>query len=124
MCVVSKRVIFMDNIRFIGLTKIDDEAQSLVKDVVNEYYPKIKRLLKNEVQLVVHIKAHTKGGARPKFSLHVRAEAPTRIFESSKSAEWDLKRAVAKSMEDVIKEIQHAFHDDREQKLPGRKRVS
>jgi len=114
----------MDNIRFVGLSKLDEDAQVIVKDIVDEYYPKIKRLLKNEVQLVVHIKAHTKGGARPKFSLHTRVEAPTRIFESSKSAEFDLSKAVTKSMEDIIKEIQHAFHDDREQKLPRRKLVS
>jgi hypothetical protein len=107
----------MDNIRFIGLAAIDDEAQSLLKGIVEEYYPKIKRALKNEVQLVVHVKAHTKGGARPKFSLHVRAEAPTRIFESSKNAEWDLSKAAHESMEDIIKEIQHAFHKNADAKL-------
>lgn len=99
-------------IQFIGVSKMETEDQLLVKELAEEYYPKIQRELNNMVSLVVHVKEYSKEGSKIKYALHTRALAPTRIFESCKSHDFDLSRALHKSFKDLLTQIQHAFHGD------------
>jgi hypothetical protein len=110
----------MENIQFIGLKEIDPVDQVMVRKLCSEYYPKIDRALKNLRSVVVHIKPYTKGGARPKYSMHVRAIAPTRIFETDKVAAWELSKALRMAFDDLEKEIRHAFHDEKRPKKEAR----
>ncbi len=103
----------MEKIQFIGLKELDDVDKEMVKKLCAEYYPKISRALKNIESLVVHIKPYSKGGARPKYSMHIRAIAATRIFETDKVAEWDLSKAMRMSFDDLEKELRHAFHEEK-----------
>jgi hypothetical protein len=107
----------VEQIQFIGLNDIEEVDQEMVKKLASECYGKIRRSLHNITSLVIHIKSHSKGGARPKYSLHIRAVAPTRIFETETS-DWDLARALHKVFDDILREIQHAFHEDRTTKRP------
>jgi hypothetical protein len=100
----------MEQIQFIDLKKLEPEQQAVVQQLSTEYYGKIKRELNNLTTLIVHIKEYKKGH---KFSIHVRAEAPTRIFESTKAADWDLARTMHKAFKDLEREIQHVFHKDK-----------
>ncbi|MFH1063876.1 MAG: hypothetical protein V1729_02230 [Candidatus Woesearchaeota archaeon] len=100
----------MENVKFIGLSDLDDVDKNMVQTVVDEYYGKIKRELNNETSLVIHIKTSTKGGHRQRYDVSARAVAPTRIFESSDEG-WDLAASLHTVCKKIITEINHAFHD-------------
>lgn len=100
----------MEDIQFIGLNELENVDQTMVKTLAAEYYDKIKRALNNETSLVIHIKAAAKEGARHRYDVKVRVQAPTKIFESS-SEEWDLATAVHGSCKDLLTQIKHTFHD-------------
>ena len=98
-------------IQYVGVSELEPEEQLEVSRLSTEYYPKIKRQLKNIMSLVVHIKKYEKGGST-KFSIHVRVIAPSRLFESCKSHDFDLARALHKSFEDVQSEMRHKLHTE------------
>lgn len=99
-------------IQFIGLRELDPVDQEMVRKIIFEQYPKLKRRLHNLTSLVVHIKPYGKGGARQKYSFHMRAVAPTRIFESTKAYAWDLATSVHKAFDDLDHQIEHAFKQE------------
>jgi hypothetical protein len=101
-----------ENIQFIGLRDVEDVDKEMLQKIISEQYPKIKRKLHNDTKLVVHIKPHTKGGARQKYSFHIRAIAPTRIFETRHSVAWDLATAVHEAFDDLDHQIEHAFKQE------------
>ena len=106
----------MEPIQFIGLNELEDVDQDMVQTLTSEYYDKIQQELKNVTSLVVHIKALEKGGHRNRYEITVRAEAPTRIFESNKgpeAASWDLASALHNAFKNLEREITHAFHGER-----------
>jgi hypothetical protein len=106
----------MEPIQFIGLNELEDVDQQMVQTLTTEYYGKIQRELRNVTSLVIHIKPHAKEGHRHRYEITIRAVAPTRIFESSKggqTTDWDLAAALHKAFKDVIKQIQHAFHNEK-----------
>jgi protein-tyrosine phosphatase len=106
----------MEPIQFIGLNELDEVDQDMVQTLTTEYYDKIQRELKNLTSLVVHIKSAEKEGHRHRYDVTVRAEAPTRIFESSKSPQaacWDLASALHNAFKNLEREITHAFHGER-----------
>jgi len=96
----------MEAIQVIGTHLLDDFEKATANRLVNEYYQKIFRELKNITEVTVHIKAWTKGGKRKKYDIRIRAIAPTRIFEAQES-DWDLARALHKVFNNVEREIQH-----------------
>jgi len=104
----------MEKIQFIGMDELEDVDKDMVQTITSEYYDKIQRALKNETSLVVHIKTAEKEGHRHRYEVTVRAEAPTRMFESSKgrtNTDWDLAAALHNAFKNLEREIQHAFHD-------------
>ncbi|MBI4141788.1 hypothetical protein HY484_02600 [Candidatus Woesearchaeota archaeon] len=96
-------------LQFVGLNQLSIEEQEAVNSISTKEYEKAKRTLKNTLSVVVHIKCYEKEGGRKKYSLHIRAIAPTKIIESCKSHDWDLPRAVHKSFQDIHKQIAHHF---------------
>ena len=99
-------------IQFIGLKDLEPVDQEMLRKIIFEQYPKIKRKLHNMTSLVVHIKSYGKGGARAKYSFHMRALAPTHLFESSNASAWDLATCVHKSFDDLDHQIEHAFKQE------------
>lgn len=108
--------IIMNEIQIIGIKELDEMELEAVNRIASKGYDKIKRELKNEVLITVHIKSHDKQGTQRKYSVHVKVMAPTRIFTSTKAVDWNLETALHKSFEDVAKMIQHAFHTDNQHK--------
>jgi len=102
----------MEAIQFTGLNELAPEDQARVKDLSAEYYDKIKRGLKNITSLAIHIKATKKEGNKKKYSVHIKAIAPTAIFASTKAVDWDIARVMHKAFNDIQQEIKHRFHSD------------
>ena len=101
----------MEPIQVIGIDLLDDVERGIVNKLVNEYYQKIFRELKNITEVTVHVKAHSKGGKRKKFDIRVKAIAPTRIFEAQES-DWDLARTLHRVFKNIEREIQHRLRTD------------
>lgn len=107
----------MEPIQVVGIELLDDQEKIIANKIINEYYPKIVRELKNITSVTVHLKAHTKGGMRKKFDVRVKASAPTRIFESQES-DWDLARTLHRVFRNMEREIQHKLHSDDQRDKP------
>lgn len=98
-------------IQFVGVNELAPEEQELVSRLSTENYEKFTRLVKNIEQMVVHIKTYENEGQKKKFALHIRIKVPTMaIFESCKSHDFDLARALHKSFDDIKTQIEHKFH--------------
>ncbi len=102
----------MEAIQFTGLNELTAEDQARVKDLAAEYYNKIKRALKNVTSLAIHIKPYRKAGKKKKFSVHIKAIAPTVVLTSTKAVDWDIARVMHKAFQDIEQEIHHRFHSD------------
>ncbi len=99
-----------ETIRYVGLDGLNQEEKAILNKLSTEYFQKIKRLTKNITSIIVHIKLYNNDGKedkRKKYSIHVRALAPTRIFESTKAADWDFARTLHKAFNDIEHEIKH-----------------
>ncbi len=105
-------------IQFIGVNQLEPEEQQTVNDLATEYYGKLKRTIKNLSSLVVHVKTYAKEGKRKKFSIHTRLISSTHIFESTKTADWDLARTLHKSFKDLENEIKNRLHTDEQRPKP------
>ena len=66
----------MADIRYLGLEDLEEDEKNLTIQLSEEYYDRIQRTLKNELQLVVHVKVMNKEGGRKEFSIKARTEAP------------------------------------------------
>lgn len=112
------KIMEKEMIQFVGVSKLEPEEQQTVNDLTTEYYGKLKRTVNNITSLVVHVKTYNKGGQRKKFSMHVRLIAPTQLFESTRTSDWDLARSLHKAFKDLESEIKHQLHtDDQKPKL-------
>ncbi len=105
----------MEAIQYKGLDRVIPENRLVLDKLSSKYYEKIKRSLHNDYSLVVHIKRYEdKGGGegkekeKAKYSIAVRAVAPTKIFEAS-AADWDFARTLHKVFKDIELEIEHHF---------------
>lgn len=101
----------MEPIQVVGIELLSEQEKTIANKLINEYYQKIVRELKNITSITVHLKAHTKGGKKKKFDVRVKASAPTRIFESQES-DWDLARTLHRVFKNMEREIQHKLHSD------------
>lgn len=114
----------MEAIQYIGLDQIGEAERAILDKLSSEYYGKIQRELKNITSITIHIKVHSKGGERKKYSIHIKAIAPTRIHESDIAADWDFARTLHKSFKNLEREITHALKSDTHQNIPRKKLLS
>lgn len=109
----------MEQIQVIGARELDDMEIDAINRLTNKYYPKIRRELKNDVSLVIHVKKYKKYDhvkEYGKYSIHIRAIAPMRIFVSTKGFDWRINAALHKAFKDIINEIRHSLHTDEQHK--------
>ena len=92
-----------------GTEILTEEQKQIVNRLLNEYYKRIKQQLKNLTSLEFHLKEYKKDGKGKKFSIHIKAIAPTTIFEGDAS-DWDLARTTHKALNKIMNEIEHKFH--------------
>ena len=102
----------MPNIKIIhaaGIDTLNEKQKQLVNRLLNEYYKKVQRQLKNEVFFEFHIKNYEKDGKSKKFSIQIKVVVGIQVFEA-KASDWDLARTIHKVMNKVMNEIEHKLH--------------
>ncbi|MEW6063162.1 MAG: HPF/RaiA family ribosome-associated protein [Nanoarchaeota archaeon] len=107
-------------IKYIGLKDLSELEQSSVKKTLEREYEKIHRLIKNITNITCHIKLYDIEGKAKKYSVHIRAEAPTKIFTAN-TADWDLGTALHECINGVKKEIESHLTKTKRGKLELKK---
>lgn len=99
----------MEQIQYVGAQKLDAAKKRTLDKLSAEYHRKIKRALNNITTLIIHIKTYEKEGKAVKYSIHVKAVAPTVIFTSTKASDWDFARTLHKAFTDLENQIEKRF---------------
>ncbi len=99
-------------IQFTGVNGLNQEQKRLLSKISTEYYQKIKQQLHNETNITVHIKAYNKTGSRCKYSIHIKAIAPTKTFVSTKAVNWDFSTTLHKAFKDLEMAIKKGLKED------------
>lgn len=101
------------NIKFVGLNKTNLTAHqkySLRKITSNEAF-KLQRKIKNQLDLVLHIKEYDKDGTKRKFAVNLRLEFPGQIITSSQE-DWDFETALRKTFDNAKNSVRKKFKGD------------
>ena len=99
----------MELIKIKGISLLTEDERRLADKLLNEYYPKIQRRIKNVVFLRVHIKEYEKDGARKKYSINIKAINSTDVFEAN-AYDWDFARTMHKVLNKIENEIENRFY--------------
>ena len=81
-------------LEFTGLKNLEPLEQTIVKGIAQEYFPRVKREVKNDIDLIIHVKPYRKAGKRAKYSVHVKCIYATKVEDVNKVADWDLPKGV------------------------------
>lgn len=100
----------MAEIKVNGIELLDEKEKEAATRLLNEYIPKIERLLKKEFVLEVYFKEHEKDGKRKKYSIDAKAVSSTNVIFSVSGFDWDFARTLHKVMNKLQTEIEHRFH--------------
>ena len=95
-----------------GTDLLTETQKQLTNRLLNEYYKRIQRQLKNQVSIEFHIKTYEHAGKqnkKQKFSIHVRVKTQAKIFEAD-YADWELERTIHIVMNKLMNEIEHLTH--------------
>jgi len=96
-------------IHLAGVDTLKERQKQLVNRLLNEYYPRIQRQLKNFTSFEVDIKNYKKEGKQKKFSINLKVVVPTRIFKAN-AIDWDLARALHNVLNKIMNEIESKMH--------------
>lgn len=107
----------MENVFFSGIKELSLSEKLRLQDFASKYYEKIKRMIKNELRLKIHVKCHNVEGNKKKYSIHVQAIAPTRMFTSTRGVAWTLEKASHKAFLEIEHQIEHHM------KIEGKKQI-
>lgn len=99
----------MEEIEIQNVEILTPEEKESAEKILNDYCKKIKRLVKSDLKLKVHIKEYNKEGKRRKFSINIDLHFSGRRLKSD-AADWDLTRTLHKNMIKLQNEIEHEFH--------------
>ena len=102
-----------DLIQFVGMHELRMDESERVKELAEQYFPKIKRELHNLTRLVVNVKLHNEAGARRKYSMHAQVVSPGKNFESNNQVGFDISTVCHQAFGALIREIQHTYHAER-----------
>ena len=97
-----------------GIKLLNDMEKKIANELLNEYYPKIQRMIKNELSLRIIIKEYEKKelekDMKKKYSLNIEAVTPGKTFRA-KAFDWNFARTIHKLLNKVMTEIEHTFHN-------------
>jgi hypothetical protein len=99
----------MKEIQVSGTEMLDEKEKEEINKILNNYFPKIQRSVKNPATLKVHIKEYKKEGKGKKYSISSEIKFSDKKVTSD-SWDWDLAKAIHKSMIKIENEIEHKFH--------------
>lgn len=98
----------MEPIEINGIELLNDEEKKIANKLLNEYYPKIQRQIKNKTSLRAYFKKYDKEG-REKYSIDIDVVAPGKIFQT-KAFDWTLAKALHKVLNKMMNKIEHTLH--------------
>jgi len=78
-----------------------------IKNLSESAFKKFQRDFKNS-KLIVDIHRFEKAGDRCKYSVHLRLDDPSLIL-TAEQADWDLVRALHKTISNMEEEIKHKY---------------
>lgn len=100
-----------ENIQYVGLKVLTPEqARDVMQFTANAY----KKLLRDfsDVQMIVHVKKYNDSGKRAKYSVHMRLVGPNTVELIANRADWDLRLALNKVVDNLALEAVHKFKKD------------
>ena len=110
---MTKPIIGQDIIQYTGLKELEPVQQEIVQIITTENFEKIKRMLKNWIQLRVLIKEYKTEGKpdkQKKYSVHLQANSATDTIDVDNAQDYDLARAMHKAFDDLKERIEHKIH--------------
>ncbi len=109
--IMASRIPELRNIQFVGLEQVvvSDFTLMMFRKAVSYHAEKLGWLAKNKFRLFVHVKAYNKAGVKRKYSMHSRIILPGGIVASCNSHDWDLRRALHKSLDGLRNRLLHRF---------------
>ena len=86
------------NIKFKGLNKVRLQPYQKynIQKIANNEAIKLQRKIKNNMDLVIHLKSYDKQGGEQKFTVNLRLEYPGQLITSTQE-DWDLETALRKT---------------------------
>ncbi len=99
----------MKEIEVIGSEKLTQEEEETANKIINNFYPKIERIVKAPLSLKIYIKEYEKDGKGKKYSIDLEIRFSGKKMTSS-SFSYDLSKAVRDSLTKIENEIEHKFH--------------
>lgn len=99
----------MEEVEIKNIEILSPEEKEKTKKLLEEYLKKIKRLIKDNPKLIMHIKEYNTEGKQKKFSINIDLHFSGRRIKSE-ATDWDLTRTIHKSMIKLQNEIEHIFH--------------
>jgi hypothetical protein len=100
-----------EQIRYVGATGLSEFNKGTLDRLSTAYHSKLKRALKNNLSLAVHVKGHQSDGGKQKFSIHVKCDNPGKKLSSDKHHDFSLAKALHKGFGAVMKEAEHLYHN-------------
>ncbi|MDD5012381.1 MAG: hypothetical protein PHQ66_01920 [Candidatus Nanoarchaeia archaeon] len=98
----------MENVEIVNTNILTEKDKKIADKLLEEYYEKIQRLLKNPFRLKMHIKEYDKDGKNRKYSLNAEVIFSGKMLNSS-SWDYDFARAIHKAMAKIENEIEKKF---------------
>jgi len=98
-------------VQFVGLQQVEPIEADGLKGIAERYAAKLQRTVKDEILLIVDIKAHRKAGKRSKYTFKLALRAPTKTIEASAS-EWEIALAFRMACTALEREMEHKLHSD------------
>ncbi|MBI4149325.1 hypothetical protein HY491_02675 [Candidatus Woesearchaeota archaeon] len=98
-------------VQFVGLNAVEPLDADRIKDIAARYAAKLQRMAKDEILLVVDLKAHNKAGKRSKYTFRLALRAPTKTIEAS-AFDWEITRAFRMACKALERETEHKLHSD------------
>ena len=99
----------MEKIQIIGKKNLTKEETETITKLSEEFYPKVKRIIKKIEYIAIHVKKSAKTGERNKYEVIIKIVAPLPKIEAS-ATEWSINKAVHDAFNEIIKVIEHKLH--------------
>ena len=105
----------MERVELYGIDNLKKQEKYELNKIVNKYYDKIKREIKNEFTIKISIKEYATSGngkkddkKKKKYSIKIKILTSTKNLESH-YASWDLNVTLHKVFKKILEEIEHIF---------------
>jgi ribosome-associated translation inhibitor RaiA len=104
-----------------GEEKLTETELEAINKIINENYEKIKRILKSDFSIRLHIKTYDNEGAKRKYSLNMQVTNNAKKIEAT-DADWDFARSLHRIIDKIKTQIEHMYKTSEQNKEHGSKK--